>query len=294
MRFGYILPNFGDKISPDELVGIATLCEEVGFDSVWATDHVIMPGELSEPYGRLLEPLVTLAFVAAKTEKVKLGTSVLVLPQRNPILVAKQAAALDVYSKGRLVLGVGAGWAEKEFEFLGADFRHRGRVLDESIGLMRALWTQGRVSFHGRFFRVSEAVFLPKPSQGSIPIWIGGTSLGALDRAARLGDGWHPTGSDLAAFAAGVDRLRESGRRPTVSLRLTTDVRKKREAVQSPSGERRAVLSGSAEEIRKGLEGYERAGLEYFCASILHPSAEEIKADIRRFAADVVSSYRGS
>jgi alkanesulfonate monooxygenase SsuD/methylene tetrahydromethanopterin reductase-like flavin-dependent oxidoreductase (luciferase family) len=139
LKFGFVLPNYGDKIASGELVKISRVCEEEGFDSVWATDHVIMPTELREPYGQLLEPFVTLSFVAAATDKVKVGTSSVVLPQRNPILVAKQAAALDVFSGGRLILGLGIGWTEKEFGHLGADFRRRASIMDESIRLMRSL-----------------------------------------------------------------------------------------------------------------------------------------------------------
>lgn len=291
MKFGYVLPNFGGRITADQLLELATLCEGEGFDSVWATDHILVPQELREPYGELLEPLVTLSFVAAHTDRIRLGTSVIVLPQRNPMLVAKQAAALDVFSKGRLTLGVGAGWSETEFSFLGADFGRRGRVFDESLRLMRALWTQESVTFEGRFFRVKDAIFLPKPVRGSIPLWIGGASPSAVARALRLGDGWHPTGCDLATFAAGAERIRSSGRKLTISLRLGTDARKKRDAVVSPSGERRAVLSGSADEIRQELSLYEEAGLEYFCCSVLRPSAEEIASDLRKFAAEVVRSY---
>ena len=144
MKFGYILPNYGDKITPQALLDISDVCEEVGFDSVWATDHIVMPTTLKEPYGQLLEPLTTLGYIASRTEKLKVGTSCIVLPQRNPVLLAKQAAALDVFSKGRVILGLGAGWAEEEFGFLNADFSGRGRVMDESIRLMKTLWKDDR------------------------------------------------------------------------------------------------------------------------------------------------------
>ena len=210
MKFGYILPNFGDKISAGELVDIAVVCEELGFDSVWATDHVIVQEELKEPYGQLLEPLITLSFVASRTEKLKIGTSILVLPQRNPVLVAKQATALDVFSNGRVILGFGAGWSETEFANLGADFSNRGRVYDESIRLIRALWSNDIVNFEGRYFHVKDAVFLPKPVLASIPIWLGGTSNAAIRRAVRYGDGWHPTGLTVEELGEGVRKIRES------------------------------------------------------------------------------------
>jgi probable F420-dependent oxidoreductase len=291
MKFGYILPNFGDKISPKELVDISTLCEAEGFDSVWATDHIIMPVELKEPYGQVLEPLATLSFIAARTEKLKLGTSCIVMPQRNPVLVAKQAATLDVFSKGRMILGLGAGWAEKEFGFLNADFARRGQVFDESISLMKALWRDEVINFEGKFFNIKNALFLPKPQNKTIPVWIGGNGPASVRRAAKLGDGWHPVGPSLEDFASGVDKIRASGRRLTMSVRMTTDVRKKRESYSSASGEKRTIASGSAAEIRKFIEGFEDAGLAYYCASILHPSAADIMADLKKFAADIVRSY---
>ncbi len=192
MKFGYVLPNYGDRISPSELLEISELCEAEGFDSVWATDHVIMPLELKEPYSQVLEPLTTLAFIAARTEKLRVGTSILVMPQRNPILVAKQAATLDVFSNGRLVLGLGAGWAEKEYGFLNSDFSKRGSVFDESIRLMKILWREDLVNFEGKFFNIKNALFLPKPVNRGIPVWIGGNGTLAVKRA-----GWGTAGTPL-------------------------------------------------------------------------------------------------
>jgi probable F420-dependent oxidoreductase len=263
----------------------------VGFDSVWATDHVVMPKELREPYGQLLEPFVTMTYVASRTQKLKVGTSCLVLPQRNPILVAKQAATLDSFSNGRVVLGLGAGWAEMEFGYLNADFRRRGKVMDESIRLMKTLWKDDVIRFKGEFFQVEDALFLPKPALGDIPVWIGGNGRTAVRRAIAMGDGWHPVGADVEGFAEGARRIRESGRHITLSVRMTTDVRKKREAYVGTNNQKRVVVSGSAAEIRKQIDAYAQAGLEYYCASINHPAASEIVADLRKFASEVIGSY---
>ena len=291
MKFGYILPNYGDKIGANELLEIARTCEEEGFDSVWATDHVIMPKELKEPYGQLLEPLITLAFVAAGTKKLRVGTSCIVLPQRNPILVAKQAAALDVFSGGRVILGFGSGWAEKEFAYLNADFARRGKVMDESIRLMRALWRDDAVNFQGDFFRIKDALFFPKPVRKEIPVWIGGNGGTAIRRTIRLGDGWHPVGPDVDGLRRGVEEIRKSGRDVIVSMRMTTDVRKKREPYVTPNNERRLAVSGSAAEIHKQIDAYAEAGLQYYCASINHPAAAEIIADLKKFSSEVMRSY---
>ena len=290
MKFGYILPNYGDKISPQELVEISAICEEVGFDSVWATDHVIMPVELKEPYGQLLEPLVTLAYIASTSQKLRLGTSCIVLPQRNPILVAKQAAALDVFSGGRVILGFGAGWAEKEFGYLNADFARRGKVFDESIRVMKALWRDEVVNFDGSFFHVKDALFLPKPVGRDIPVWIGGNGPPAVRRALMVGDGWHPVGLDIEGFRQGAEAIREAVRKVTLSMRMTTDVRKRRESYLF-NKEKRMVVSGSSAEVRKEIDTYVEAGLEYYCASINHPAASDIIADLRKFGSEVVASY---
>ena len=249
-----------------------------------------MPVELKEPYGQLLEPLVTLAYIASTSQKLRLGTSCIVLPQRNPILVAKQAAALDVFSGGRVILGFGAGWAEKEFGYLNADFARRGKVFDESIRVMKALWRDEVVNFDGSFFHVKDALFLPKPVGRDIPVWIGGNGPPAVRRALMVGDGWHPVGLDIEGFRQGAEAIREAVRKVTLSMRMTTDVRKRRESY-SFNKEKRMVVSGSSAEVRKEIDTYVEAGLEYYCASINHPAASDIIADLRKFGSEVVASY---
>ncbi len=295
MKFGLALPNFGGEITASANVRISQIAEELGFDSVLATDHVIMPKEKQGPYGYSIEPIVLLSFIASKTTRLKLGTSSMVLPQRNPILVAKQAAALDVVSNGRVILGFGAGWSEEEFAYLNADFHQRGRVFDESLTLMRKLWIDETIDFEGRFFNLKGAVFLPKPVQGSIPIWIAGNSDHALGRAARLGDGWHPAGLDAETLRKGIQtirKMRSSSSGFTFTMRMALDVRKKRDDYPSSTrGERRFALSGSAADLRKGIGQFEDAGLDYLVASITRPREEEIIADLRVFSEGVIRSY---
>ena len=258
---------------------------------MWATDHIILPVELKEPYGQLVEPLTTLGFVAARCLKLNVGTSILVLPQRNPVLVAKQVAALDVLSNGRVILGVGVGWAEKEYQFLNADFEKRGRVMDESIRLMKSLWKDDAVEFEGEFFQVKHAVFLPKPVNRGVPFWIGGNERVSQERAAKMGDGWHPTGLTPEAISKGVETIKSMGGHVTISTRTTVDLRKKREPVVLPSGEERGVVSGTAADVKSGIEAYEKVGVEHFCASMNHPLASEIIFDLRKFGTDVIDSF---
>lgn len=216
MEIGIHLPHIGPLATREGITAFAKLAEEYEFDSLWVSDHVVMPRKLSSryPYSPdgnfpvppdvpFLEPLSTLLFAAAVTERVKLGTTILVIPMRNPIVTAKQLASLDVLSGGRLIVGVGSGWMEEEFQMLGAPFARRGARTDEYIKLFKALWTEENPSFQGKFWQIDEVGFAPKPLQRPHPpIWTGGHSAPALRRAGRLADGWH------AAYV-GADLLRE-------------------------------------------------------------------------------------
>ncbi len=197
MHLGVILPNFGDRSSVDRIRGVAELAEELGFDSVWATEHVLVGSEdAAEPYRRVYDPFVTLGWLAALTERVALGTSIVVVPLHDPIHLAKQAATLQELSRGRLKLGVGMGWYEPEFRMLGVPFEGRGRRGNEALRLMRALWS-GATSFEGETWAFANASFAPLPDPAP-EIWVGGSSPPAVRRALELGDVWHPSrGSEV-------------------------------------------------------------------------------------------------
>ncbi len=158
------------------------------------------------------EPLTTRSYLAALTDRIELMTGVLILPQRQTVLVAKQAAQLDVISGGRLVLGVGTGWNPVEYEGLGQDFHTRGRRMEEQIRLLRLLWAEPVVSFEGQWDRVDRAGINPLPPRLDIPIWVGGTAARALDRAGRVADGWFPLGVDAEGVRAGLERMRSAAR----------------------------------------------------------------------------------
>ncbi|HZO50721.1 MAG TPA: TIGR03619 family F420-dependent LLM class oxidoreductase [Gaiellaceae bacterium] len=197
MHFGVILPNYGAGVSADAVRRVAELAEELGFDSVWATEHILVGPEAADPYGHVLDPLVTLGWVAGWTQRVCLGTSIVLVPLHNPIHLAKQAATLQELSGGRLLLGVGMGWHRDEFEFLSVPFAGRGRRGDEAIRLMRALW-RGATAFAGEHWSFRDATFAPRPSREP-ELWVGGSSAPAVRRALELGDVWHPSrGSDPA------------------------------------------------------------------------------------------------
>lgn len=195
MHFGVILPNFGADSSPARMRAFAERAEELGFHSVWVTEHIAVGPEAVDPYGRVYDPLVTLGWIAGWTERVGLGTSIVLVPLHNPFRLAKEVATLQELSGGRVRLGVGMGWHRDEFEFLGVPFEGRGRRADEAIRLMRALW-RGEPSFEGRYWTYRNATAEPHPSPQP-ELWVGGSSEHAVRRARELGDVWHPSrGSD--------------------------------------------------------------------------------------------------
>ena len=195
MHFGVILPNYGKDSSPDGIRRAAEVAEELGFDSVWATEHIIVGRGALDPYGRVYDPIVTLGWLAGRTERIGLGTSIVILPLHNPMHLAKEVATLQELSGGRVTLGVGMGWHTDEFEFMGVEFKGRGRRGDEAIRLMRALWN-GERDFDGRYWSFHDATAEPHPSPPP-EIWVGGSSDRAVRRARELGEAWHPSrGSD--------------------------------------------------------------------------------------------------
>jgi probable F420-dependent oxidoreductase len=197
VHFGVILPNFGSESSPARIRAFAEAAEGLGFDSVWVTEHIVVGSEAVDPYGRVYDPLVTLGWIAGWTERVGLGTSIVLVPLHNPFHLAKEVATLQELSSGRVTLGVGVGWHRDEFEFMGVPFEGRGRRADDAIRLMRALW-QGESSFTGRYWSYDKATAEPRPDPQP-QIWVGGSSERAVRRARALGDAWHPSrGSDAA------------------------------------------------------------------------------------------------
>ncbi len=218
MRLTVEFPSVVHRNGPAEIARLATAIEAIGYDEIDIFDHVVMghphPERESGPYPAnmpILEALVTLGFIAAVTERIGLGTEVLVLPQRQPVLTAKQFSTLDTLSGGRVRVGVGVGWQASEYEALGMDFHTRGAAMDEAIALMQACWTESSIDFTGEHFVSKSMAMEPKPPQstpegGRIPLWIGGGSPAALRRAGRIGDGWMGSGllGDAAVAAIGT------------------------------------------------------------------------------------------
>jgi alkanesulfonate monooxygenase SsuD/methylene tetrahydromethanopterin reductase-like flavin-dependent oxidoreductase (luciferase family) len=205
-----VLPDESATMPPERLTELAVAAEELGYGTAWLPDHLLPPGEFGPTYGGVYEPLVTIGYLAARTTRIRFGTSVLVLPMRSPYVVAKQAATLHRLSGERVVLGIGAGWSAPEFEAVGASFADRGRLTDAGLEIVRSLFAG---EDHG-------GVFEPKP-RAPLPIMVGGTTGPALRRAARFGDEWQGLNLDGPGFSAAVARLRAQTDRPVkVGTRL--------------------------------------------------------------------------
>src|ERR1700678_1499769 len=226
MQLGIHLPHIGRKASPENIRRCAMQAEQLGLADVWVSEHIIVPKSGGYPPSpNFWDPVLTLTWAAACTQRVRLGTSVLVLPMRHPLPLAKELATLQNLSQGRLILGAGVGWMGAEFVALGAPFHERGRRMDEGIALMRAVWTEDPITFPTRWIPavVQEMRMQPRPTV-PIPIWIGGSSEPALKRALRL-DGWHGSRLAPADAPAMVQRLRAERPDPafTISLRMRWD-----------------------------------------------------------------------
>jgi probable F420-dependent oxidoreductase len=251
VRFGIHLPQYGRAAGAEAITRVARHAEDLGFHDVWVSDHLAVPSDAQYPPAFLYEPLITLTWAAAATERVGLGTSVLVLPYRHPLHLAKELASLDRLSEGRLIVGAAAGWLEKEFEALNVPFNERGARTDEAIEAIRACWGEQPVNYAGRTVRLEDLKVLPTPER-RIPIWVGGSSAPALRRAVELGDGWHGTfmkpeeASPLLA-ALRADRPEEDF---TLSMRVVWD-----------------GLAGDEDEQRRDLDAFATAGLQHVMAS---------------------------
>ena len=231
MKFGIMFANVGPMAHPEGAIAIAQSAEAGGFESLWTVEHTVVPAGYQSAYpysdtGRMPgpedsdipDPLIWLSFVASATSTIRLGTGILILPQRNPLTLAKEVATLDRLSGGRVELGVGVGWLEEEFDALGIPFTERGKRTDDHIEALRALWTQDKASHDGPYSRFTDVISRPQPTQGSVPIVVGGHSPAAARRAGRLGDGFFPGRGDHEDLAGLLEVMRstavEHGRDP--------------------------------------------------------------------------------
>ena len=293
MRIGVSLLNNQGIENAHALVDMASRADELGFDSVWVHDHVFNVGHVLDRIGGrpYYEPMTFLSFVAARTRRVRLGTSVLVLPYHNPVRLAKAAATLDVLCGGRLVMGVGVGLIEKEMQAMGTPFTERGAYTDEAIAVMRALWSSDEPRFAGKYYRFEGMKFSPRPLQTpSIPLVIGGVSRAAIRRAARLGDGWQPLGLSPEALAQGIATLRDEARacgrdaaKIPVSIAMTL----------AAARVGRHALGTGPSEIVKNARAYADVGVETLIISAGTSDPVEARAALEMVAREVLPAFRG-
>jgi probable F420-dependent oxidoreductase len=308
MHYGFYLPTRGQTTAPDDVDTLVQHGEAYGFRSVMIADHIVFPTDIHSRYpytvsgafpghGDAMEQLTLMAFVAAKTTTLRLVTSVMILPYRNPVLTAKMLSTIDVLSRGRVTVGVGVGWLREEFEALEApDFTRRGAVSNEYIRILKTLWTQDPATFSGEFYQFQALHCLPHPVQKPHPpIWIGGHSPAALRRAARYGDGWHPVGAnpavplrphELEVALGDLKRLTEAaGRDPealTISYKAPLyDV--------SLTAERQAALerrpfSGTTAQIVADIATYSRLGVSELIFDFRSESQSESLERMEHFA----------
>ncbi len=301
MDFGCHLPIFGPIATRENVLAFARRMEALGYGSLWASDHVAVPHRIGSRYpysatgdfplppsANFLEPLTTLALVAGVTERVKLGTTILVLPHRHPVLAAKMLATLDHLTGGRVILGAGVGWMREEIELLGAPFDERGAWSDEALRIMRACWASDRASHTGRYFSFDQISVAPLPPRGSIPVWIGGHSAAAFRRVVTLADGWHAAFASVEDVAGGIARLRQEcaqqGRRfedLALSLRAGLSIR------PGPGGPDRKPLQGSVEEIVGDLRRYRDLGVSTVLLETRLRSLEDLIQIYETFARDI-------
>jgi probable F420-dependent oxidoreductase len=285
VRFGITFANAGPWALPEFAEVLARTAEELGFESLWTVEHVVVPeGYGSQyPYSRsgrmpgpeeapIPDPLVWLAWVAARTSTIRLATGILILPQRNPVILAKEVATLDVLSGGRVILGVGVGWLEEEFDIIGVPFEGRGARTDEAIAALRALWTQDAAEHHGEAFDFAGAKSYPHPMQrGGVPIVVGGHSPAAARRAGRLGDGFFPARGDpdeLRSLVAEMRTAAEAAGRDPDAIEITFGGANDLEWARTLAalGASRLTIAPPAFDP-VGL----RAGLEAFASEVMDP-----------------------
>jgi len=309
MRYGFYLPTRGPTATRDGILTLAREGERLGLHSAMIADHIVFPVESQSPYpytvdgkhpsaGDALETFSILGVVAGATQRLRLVTSVLVLPYRNPVLTAKMVASLDVLSGGRLTLGIGTGWLKEEFEALDSPaFNERGAVTDEWITILKQLWSQSPASCDGQFYRYSDIRCEPFPVQKPHPpIWVGGHSRAALRRAARHGDGWHPVGAIAASplppqeMRTHLDTLRQltdADGRDFSALTISYKAPLYDAGIPSLDGSRRP-FSGNPEEIAGDIRTFAVIGVHELIFDFRGQSIAESIERLQRFAAEVI------
>ena len=291
MNFGVWIPTCRHLATPEIIRGAAVRAEQLGYDSVWVSDHVVVPHANIVNFGEtIFDPLVTLGVLAGATSRVRLGTTVLIIPYRNAVVTAKMISSLDALSGGRIIFGVGAGWVAAESAILGVPFAERGAMTDEYLEAMQELWTKPAPSFAGKYTQFSGLTFEPKPLQKPHPpIWVGGHSRAALRRAAQFGAAWHPINRSPEELRAGRTELarlcQARGRAVPPPLTLRNDVRivgPGQSAPASTHGGR--VLAGEPAGLADQIAELADCGVEHLVIEFLAADGPELEEQMAAFA----------
>jgi probable F420-dependent oxidoreductase len=291
MNFGVWVPNCRHLATPGIIRATAGRAEQLGYDSVWVSDHVVVPHANVVNFGEtIFDPLVTLGVLAGATSRVRLGTTVLIVPYRNAVVTAKMVSSLDALSGGRVVLGVGAGWVAAESAMLGVPFAERGAMTDEFLAAMRELWTAREPSFTGTYTRFTGLVFEPKPVQTPHPpIWVGGHSRAALRRTVDVGAAWHPINrapAELRAGRAEIARLSQARGRPVPpAITLRNDVRVLGPGQSAPASTHGGrVLAGEPGALIDQIAELADCGVEHLVLEFLAADGPELETQMGVFA----------
>ena len=298
MKFGVWIPNCRHLATPDIIRSTAVRAEQLGYDSVWVSDHVVVPHANVKNFGEtVFDPLVTLAVIAGATTRVRLGTTVLIVPYRNAVVTAKMISSLDALSGGRFVFGIGAGWVAAESAALGVPFTERGAMTDEYLVAMQELWTKREPSFAGKYTQWSGLVFEPKPAQKPHPpIWVGGHGRASLRRTAQFGAAWHPINrspDELRAGRAELARLCAArGRVDVPTLTLRNDVRILQSGERAPaSAHAGRVIAGEPAAVIDQLKELAACGVEYLVLEFLAADGRELDEQMATFAERVRPTF---
>ena len=291
MRFGVWVPNCRHLATVEVIRATAVRAEALGYDSLWVSDHVVVPRANVKNFGEtVFDPLVTLAVMAGATRHVRLGTTVLIVPYRNPVVTAKMVASLDALSGGRVVLGVGAGWLPAESAMLSVDFKQRGAMTDEYLETMKELWTNPAPSFAGTYTTLGDVIFEPKPAQRPHPpIWVGGHSPAALRRTVRFGAAWHPINRPPEELRAGRTELarlsREHKRATPPAITLRNDVRILKLGESAPASTHGGrVMAGEPAALVAQIRELTACGVEELVLEFLAADGRELDAQMTAFA----------
>lgn len=307
MELGVFLPISGRATGPDTLTQAARSAEEQGFDAVWSADRVVTPWKIETPYPYseshefivppdrpFLDSFTCLTYLAGRTEKIRLGISVLVLPYRHPLYWARVAASIEQLSKGRLIMGIGVGWMQEEFAALNVPYKERGRITDEQLEVLTRLWSEEHITFEGSYYHLRDLAFYPRPEPRT-PLWVGGEGAAAQKRAAKYGDAWFPyfidtTPAELRAGYENVLKQAEGFGRDPQQIALTCCL--PIEVTKQPVEQDGRHLRGSPQQLVEAIRAYRDAGVQHLALQFMVPRWPDRVEQIEQFARDVMPFIR--